>query len=126
MKSFVLASGELPYMISAYIILCGDDMIIVISGGEKEHVGAVALGSPRPSLENSKNISSNASLLCLLGHKDDILAREAALRLSRKYNKNVVVTVGIHIDRATGDDLKEVEKNFHVILNMIEDMMVAI
>lgn len=53
MKTVVLTAGQASYTITACVVLCGNDAAVVIGGGEAPHIGAVALGSPRPSLKNA-------------------------------------------------------------------------
>lgn len=108
------------YKISATVILCGVDAAVIIGGGERPHIGAVGLASPRPSLQNKDKVSASASVLCVLGHKEDLLARTAALRLASKFNVNVVVSVGLHLDNATEEDIKKMQSNFKAIIVAIE------
>lgn len=49
-KSFSLGAQE--YLLEAVAVRCGDDLTVVIGGGEKQHIGAVAVGVPRPSLKD--------------------------------------------------------------------------
>lgn len=111
-----LEIGRNPYKISATVTLCGTDVAVIIGGGEKPHVGAVGLASPRPSLKDASIVSASVSVICVLGHKDDILAREAALLLSSKFNINVVVSVGVHLDNATKEDIEKLKDNFDAII----------
>lgn len=120
MKTVVLTAGQNSYTVTACVVLCGNDAAVVIGGGETPHIGAVALGSPRPSLKNADDISASASVLCRLGHKDDLPAREAALQLAAKFNANVTVTVGLHLDNADADDIAELQQSFKAILKQIE------
>ena len=39
-KSFSLGAQE--YLLEAVAVRCGDDLTVVIGGGEKQHIGAVA------------------------------------------------------------------------------------
>lgn len=59
MQTFSLGAGE--YLLEAVAVRCGDDLTVVIGGGERQHIGAVAVGVPRPSLQNASIISSSAS-----------------------------------------------------------------
>ena len=113
MQTVTLSEGDKPYTVTACVVLCGKDIAVVIGGGEASHIGAAALASPRPS-------SASASVLCRLGHKDDLPAREAALRLASKFNTNVAVTAGLHIDDADSDDIAKLQHNFQQILEAIE------
>jgi len=112
------------YKISATVTLCGIDVAVIIGGGEKPHIGAVGLASPRPSLQNKDVVSASVSVLCVLGHKDDLLARTAALRLASKFNVNAVVSVGLHLDNATAEDIEKLQTNFETIIFEIEKWLV--
>lgn len=109
-KSFSLGAQE--YLLEAVAVRCGDDLTVVIGGGEKQHIGAVAVGVPRPSLKDKNIVSSSASVLCLTGHKEDLLARKAALELARMLGHTVTVTVGLHIDDASAEAIAMLEANF--------------
>ncbi len=88
----------------------GKDLCVVITGGDRPHLGAVALAQPRPSLRDPARVSASTSVLTLLGHKEDLLARSVAERLASALNTNVVVCCGIHVDGITADELKAVEE----------------
>ena len=95
---FKVKTNEGQYDLSASVRLIGDDILVAIWGGERPHIGAVAAAQPRPSLTDVNIISSTASVICFLGHKDDRLAKKAAETLAATFNTNVVATVGIHWD----------------------------
>lgn len=126
MKMITLTAGQKPHDIMACVILCGNDLAVVIGGGDTKHIGAVALGSSRPSLRTADEISSSASVLCRVGHKDDLPAREAALKLASRFNTNVAVTVGLHIDDASGGDIELLQQNFAEVLGKIEAWLLTI
>ncbi len=56
-------------------------------------------------------VSSSASVLCVVGHKEDELARGVALRLSAALGCTVTVVAGLHVDDATGGDIKALLAN---------------
>ncbi|WP_455652171.1 prenylated flavin chaperone LpdD [Phascolarctobacterium sp.] len=116
-KSFSL--GAEAYLLEAVAVRCGDDLTVVIGGGEKQHIGAVAVGVPRPSLKDKNVVSSSASVLCLTGHKEDLLARSAALELAKLLGHTVTVTVGLHIDDAPAAAITLLEENFQELLRQI-------
>ena len=120
METTQIGLGIEPYNVVATIVCCGKDIVICIGGGEKKHVGAAALAVPRPSLNNIGKTSATASVLCRIGHKDDILAREAALRLAAAFKTNVLVSVGLHMDSATVADINSLQENFDKLINAIE------
>jgi len=87
----------------------GNDLCVVIAGGDAPHLGAVAVAQARPSLQDASKLSATTSVITLLGHKDDAVARTVANTLAAKLNKNVVVCCGIHVDHITRDELEAVD-----------------
>ncbi len=77
----------------------GRDWNVVITGGEIPHLGSVALGVPRPSLQDPERTSATVSVLTLTGHKEDEIARPAAHFLASRLKAPVVVSCGIHNDQ---------------------------
>lgn len=61
--------------VEANILLFGKDIQVCLTGGDQAHIGAVAIGIPRKSLSSDGMVSSSASVICVTGHKEDILAR---------------------------------------------------
>ncbi len=117
MRDFSIEKGRIKIDIQA--ILIGEDLCVVISGGDTPHIGCVTLSVPRPSLENNSIISSTTSVLNLLGHKDDEVARYVSHLLSSKLNKNVVVTCGIHLDNITKEEIKITLELVNEIFNQL-------
>jgi gallate decarboxylase subunit D len=79
----------------------GEDLVVVLWGGSRPHVGAVALALTRPSLKNKRKQSATASVLTVLGHKEDQTVKTVAEGLAAALKRNVVVTAGLHWDRLT-------------------------
>lgn len=116
--------GEGIYTVEAVAVKCGRDYNISIGGGDTYHIGAVALGIPRPSLADSERVSASASVLCVTAHKEDEAAREAALRLAALLNTRVVVTCGLHIDDANLEQITKLYENYLEILEQLEQKLV--
>ena len=91
--------------INAKTFLVGDDICVIISGGDSPHIGCVTLSVPRPSLSDKSKTSATTSILNLIGHKDDEAAKYVSQTLSSKLNKNVVVTCGIHVNNITTEEI---------------------
>ncbi len=112
--------GEGCKRIEAVASLCGGDVAVSIVGGSRYHIGAVAMAVPRPSLKDPSKVSASASVICVTGHKDDELARHAALKIASALNCTVSVNVGIHIDQAGEEDLDALMLNSnHVVSQLI-------
>lgn len=116
---FTVATQLGRFDISAWVRLIGTDLLVAISGGEKPHIGAVAVAQPRPSLRNPEVTGATASVICCLGHKEDGLAKAASEKLSATFNRRVVVTAGIHWDNLTDEDIRQVQQNGDVLIELI-------
>lgn len=119
MKEILLKTGEGKYQVSLHVLFCGKDACVCIFGGDEPHIGAVAVAVPRKSLTGDGSCSASASVICITGHKEDELARRVALRLSSKWECNVTVSAGIHIDKASKADLEELSKNVDELIEKI-------
>ncbi len=109
--------GKEKYQISLSKIDCGKDVSVAIYGGDKPHIGAVAVAVPRESLTGNGSISSSASVICIAGHKEDELARKVALKISATWNCVATVSVGIHIDDALLEDFIRIEQNVESLVS---------
>lgn len=72
---FTLRTNEGTYDIEAYVRFIGQDLSVAIWGRAKPHIGAIALAQPRPSQKDQERMSSSASVLCILGRKEDELSK---------------------------------------------------
>jgi hypothetical protein len=126
MKTVYVEYGDGLHRIEAAVTLCGKDISTAIGGGDTPHVGAAAVASPRESLKKNGRVSSSASVLCVMGHKDDMAARDAALRLAAEFNCNAAVSVGLHIDNACEDDFVKIQTNFKKLIEEAVEKIKAI
>ena len=116
---FNIDTHEGEYDLSASVRLIGPDLLVAIWGGEKPHIGAVAMSQPRPSLKDPAVTSSTASVFAYVGHKEDELAKATAQVLAATLKTNVVVTAGIHWDNLPPEGIQRVIKNSNLLVEMI-------
>jgi len=76
----------------------GRDLSVTLSGGDRPHIGAVALAQPQAS----------SSALSLPRHREEALARNIASTLSIEFNTTVCVVCGIHLDDILDREITEV------------------
>ena len=93
----------------------GRDLAVTLCGGDRAHIGAVAVSQARPSLEPGGATSATTSVLALLGHKEDDLARGLAARFAARLDAVVTVACGIHMDAIRKGEFQD-------ILEMSEEM----
>tara|TARA_B100001971_G_C18167611_1_gene525167 strand:+ start:54 stop:446 length:393 start_codon:yes stop_codon:yes gene_type:complete len=107
------------YDIEAGVRRIGDDLLVAIWGGEKPHIGAVAVAQPRPSLKTPETTNATASVICFPGHKEDELVKGVSEVLAAVVSTKVVVTAGIHWDNLSEKGIRKVIKNSEVLVDLI-------
>jgi gallate decarboxylase subunit D len=123
MTSYSASYGEGKYLIEAIAVVNGKDVAIVAGGGTDYHIGAAVLSVPRPSRTNPSRFSSSSSVICVTGHKEDELARNASASLASELGCVVTVSAGIHIDGASAVDIKILQKNFSNVTNQLKEIL---
>lgn len=77
----------------------GKDLNVCIYGGDTPHIGAVAL-----SIIDETN-TPDVSVMTIKGHREDIIARDSAIKLSQALGCNVCVSCGIHKNNASFEEI---------------------
>ncbi len=95
----------------------GKDLVVTLTGG-KAHLGAVGVGM----CYGPKEQKSNASLIAIPGHKEDVLVFPIARRLSKALKVNVCVLAGIHFDGLTPQQVMEVVQTAE---NLVDELIEA-
>jgi hypothetical protein len=98
--------GRLQLQLAA--VPMGRDLCVTLAGGDRPHIGAVALSQGRPSLTGNGSKSATTSVLALPGHKEDDLARALARSLATSLDASVCVACGIHLDDILPEELEQV------------------
>ena len=120
---FIVRTDKEAYNLEGFVKEIGQDLLVAMWGGERPHIGAVAVAQPRPSLRDESAVSATASVFCYVGHKEDGIAKEAAERLSAALNRNTTVTVGIHWDNIDEAGIRAVLEHSRRLVTMILDEM---
>ena len=118
-KPIAVRSTADDYVVKAEVVRVGDDVLVRIWGGEKPHIGAVAAALPRPSLADASRTSATTSVLAFPGHKEDLVARDAAKRLASALGNTVVVTAGIHWDDLSAEGIEAVQSHCGEIVTIL-------
>ena len=122
---FTVETHEGSYNLSARVGLIGQDILVAVWGGEKPHIGAVAVAQPRPSLKDPTVTSATVSVISYVGHKEDELAKAAAEILAATLNTRVVVTAGIHWDNLSEEGIQKIIDNSRILVDMILERCLA-
>ena len=78
-----------------------DDLIYILGGGEKSHVGGAVICKP----------GVKPHVLTYGTHHDYIVLTPIAESACKKYNKTVIAIGGIHIDNATKEEIDTIIEN---------------
>jgi hypothetical protein len=87
----------------------GDDLSVTIGGGDRPHLGAVAVSSPRPDRGAAADQRATTSVITLPHHREDELARRTSARLASSLGVNACVACGVHVEAITRDEIRDVE-----------------
>jgi len=120
-----IKTGDNAYSLEACVKKIGNDLLVSIWGGEIPHIGAVAVAQPRPSLKDPRVRSATASVFCYPGHKEDVIAKETAERVSAALDTNVTVTAGAHWDNIDETGIKAVLESNRQLISMIIEKIEA-
>ncbi len=95
MDAFTVRSGAGAYVVEGRVLPLGDDLLVVLSGGER-HIGAIGMAEPRPSMRDPLRTSSTSSVFTYRGHREDVIVKEISEFLSKEMGRRVVVVAGLH------------------------------
>ena len=117
--NFEVSTNEGSYDLTAGVRLIGDDVLVAIWGGDKPHIGAVAVAQCHPRLKDPNALEATASVICLLGHKESELAKKSAESLAVALDRSVVVTAGMHWDSLPKEDHPRIERNCETLVESV-------
>lgn len=89
----------------------GEDVLICLKGGEKPHLGCVVQTEPRVSLTGDGSMSATSSILNFPGHRDEVICRWMAEKVSKELGKRVVCTGGFHKEGISEKEIREVQES---------------
>jgi hypothetical protein len=103
----MITSGEGKYKVFLEEKKIGKDLIFILGGGERSHIGGIAICEPDKSCNTIR----------LEGHYDDVVLKPIAA--CRKYKKKVVAVGGVHVDNASEDEIELLVKNCKNLIKQI-------
>ncbi|MFC2071493.1 hypothetical protein ACFLUU_02080 [Chloroflexota bacterium] len=113
MDKYELSIGEDRTKVSLLAYYMGNDLVVCVYN-ENAHVGAVAVGE-----YDYKEKRVSCSVITRLGHKDDVIALEAAHAVSKCTKRSVCVVAGIHLDKITAAEIKSILKNAKSLVSQL-------
>jgi len=91
----MISAGEGRYTVRLESYNIGKDMLIVITGGEEEHIGSATLIEEKGYLQT----------MIKKGHQDHVISEKMANIIYDTIEKDLLVVCGIHIDDASKEEI---------------------
>jgi len=105
----MITSGEGKYKVFLEEKKIDDDLIYILGGGERSHIGGVVICEP----------DKEPQVIRLEGHYDDIVLKPIAEAACKKYNKRVAAIGGVHVDNATEEEIDLLVRNCKELVKCI-------
>lgn len=118
-----IEEGHGKHKVFLSTVKSGEDLTVVVYGGEKPHIGAIAISIPRPSLKDSQKTSTSTSVITLVGHKEDDLAKNIAEDITRITKSNTIAVVGLHVEKASTRDIEILILNTKKLVNRLKNLL---
>jgi hypothetical protein len=87
----------------------GDDLVYILGGGEKAHVGSVIVKEP----------GRKSQAIRLEGHYDNVVLEPIVEEASRKYGKTIVALGGVHVNDASKAEIELLVSNCRELVKCI-------
>jgi hypothetical protein len=111
MNSANFSKGEGRTQVQLSIQQIGSDFIVCLFNPQG-HIGAVAVAD-----YDSYQDRVSTSVITRLGHKEDLVARNAAYNICKRLRKPVCAIAGIHIDTISLDEITQVMDNCDALVH---------
>ena len=105
----MITSGEGKYKVFLEEKKIGTDLIYVLGGGERSHIGGIVICEP----------GKETQAIRLEGHYDDIVLKPIAEAACKKYKTKVVAVGGVHVDNASQEEIDLLVKNCKELVKCI-------
>ena len=91
----MISAGEGRYTVRLESYNVGKDLLIVITGGEEDHIGSATLIEEKDHLQT----------MIKKGHQDHVVSEKMANIIYDTIGKDLLVVCGIHIDDAGKEEI---------------------
>ena len=105
----MITSGEGKYKVFLLKKELGEDLIFILGGGEKSHIGGIVFCE----------IGKKPKTIKFENHYDYVVLEIIADAACKKYKKNIVVLGGVHIDDATKDEINTIMDNCNLLAGQL-------
>ena len=104
----MISTGEGRYAVRLESYDVGKDMLIVITGGEEDHIGSATLIETKGHLQT----------IIKKGHQDHVVSEKMANIIYDTIGEDLLVVCGIHIDDASKEEIDILVDNAQACVNI--------
>jgi hypothetical protein len=105
----MITSGEGKYKVHLEIKKLDNELIYILGGGERSHIGGIVICEPGIDTQTIK----------FEGHYDHVVLQPIAEEACKKYKTRVVAIGGVHVDNATQDEINLLVNNCKELVKCI-------
>ena len=105
----MITSGDGKYKVFLEEKKLEDDLVYILGGGEKTHIGGIVVCEP----------DKKTRIIKFENHYDHIVLQPIAEAACKKYNKKIVAIGGVHVDNATKEEINTLIKNCKELIKCI-------
>ena len=105
----MITSGEGKYKVFLEKKKLDCDLVYILGGGERSHIGGVVICEP----------DKKPQVIRLTGHYDDIVLKPIAEAACKKYRTKAIAVGGVHVDNATKEEIELLVKNCKELVKCI-------
>lgn len=114
MKTFELRRTYRGREITARVTVLDGGVQILLSGGDRPHIGAVGILDPEGRLTVTQ----------FPGHREGVLCERWLGALADSGAVPAVITTGVHYDNAAKDDIQEILKTTDLLLKEVLEKLI--
>lgn len=92
----------------------GEDLIIIISGGDRPHIGSISYGG-----QGFENKEFKDNTIIYKNHKEHIISQRFSQRIDEVFKGNYIISAGIHLDNITKEEIEIVQRMSEELLEEI-------
>lgn len=114
---FSAGEGKWKVCLTLVRLLFKDGIVAILVGGEKPHIGAIAIALPSKLAHQTDKTVISSSVFTVPGHMDDQIAIPSAVKMARELNEPAVVVAGLYIHKASKEDIDKLISSSDVVTN---------
>lgn len=118
-KTDILYFGQGKCRLYAEAGKIGTDILVRVWGGEKPHIGSVAVSVADDCIGSDGKFRATTSVFNLPGHREDEITRMFSSEIAVALGTTTVVCAGVHIESITVNEISEIMENARELCSLV-------